>query len=57
MLANRVFHLIDQNNGLDVRCIVYFINYRMVIDILSLYLREKFFGVLFLFVCFFNTER
>ena len=30
-----------KNDGLGVRCILYFINYRMVIIILSLYLREK----------------
>jgi hypothetical protein len=45
-----VLYLIDKNDGLSVRCILYFINYRMVIVILSLYLREKVFFCLFWFV-------
>ena len=34
--------LIDKNDGLGVRSILYFINYKMVIVVLNLYLREKF---------------
>ena len=45
-----MFYFIDKNDGLGVRSILYFINYKMVIVVLNLYLREKF--------CFFiRTER
>jgi hypothetical protein len=38
-----VFSFIDKNDGLDVRSFSYFVNYKMVIVVLNLYLREKFF--------------
>ena len=37
-----MFYFIDKNDGLGVRSILYFINYKMVIVVLNLYLREKF---------------
>ena len=36
-----MFYLIDKNDGLSVKSILYFINYKMVIVVLNLYLREK----------------
>jgi hypothetical protein len=45
-----MFYLNDITDGLGIRTILYFINYKMVIVVLYLYLREKF--------CFFiRTER
>ena len=40
-IDNRVFYLIVKDDGLDVRCILYFITYKMVIIVFNLYLREK----------------
>ena len=37
-----MFYLNDINEGLGVRSILYFINYKMVIVVLCLYLRERF---------------
>ena len=37
-----MFYFIDKNDGLGVRSILYFINYKMVIVVLYLYLRERF---------------
>ena len=36
-----MFYFIDKNVGFDVRSILYFINYKMVIVVLNLYLRGK----------------
>ena len=36
------FYLNDKNDGLGVRFILYLINYKMVIVVLYLYLRERF---------------
>ena len=45
-----MFYLIVKDDRLDVKCIIYVINYKMVIVVLYLYLRERF--------CFFiRTER
>jgi hypothetical protein len=41
-----LFYFIDKNDGMGVRCILYFINYKMVIVVLNLYLREKFCSLL-----------
>jgi hypothetical protein len=40
-IDNRVFYLIDKNDGLGVRCILYFINYTLVIVVFNLHLRGK----------------
>jgi hypothetical protein len=37
-----MFYLSDINDGLGIRSILYFINYKVVIVVLYLYLREKF---------------
>jgi hypothetical protein len=37
-----MFYFNDKNDGLGVRSTLYLINYRMVIVVLNLYLREKF---------------
>jgi hypothetical protein len=44
-----VFYFIGKHNGLGVKHNLYFINDKMVIVVLNLYLREKFF--------FIRTER
>jgi hypothetical protein len=36
-----VFYFIDKNVGFDVRSILYFINYKMVIVVLNLYFERK----------------
>ena len=36
-----MFYFIDKNDGLGVRSILYFMNYKMVIAVLNLYLREN----------------
>jgi hypothetical protein len=35
-------YFIDKNDGLGIRPILYLINYKMIIVVLNLYLREKF---------------
>lgn len=36
-----MFYLIDKIDGLGVKCILYYINCRMIIVVFNLYLREK----------------
>jgi hypothetical protein len=38
-----VFYFINKKDGLGVRAILFLINYKMVIVVLNLYLREVFF--------------
>lgn len=44
-----MYYLIDKNNTLGARYILYFVNYKMVIVVLSLHLKEN--------ICFNLTER
>jgi hypothetical protein len=37
-----MFYFNDKNDGLGIRSILYLINYKMVIVVLNLFLREKF---------------
>jgi hypothetical protein len=49
-----VFYFIDKSDSLHVRSILYFTNYKMVVVVLNLYLRENvFFVFVFVFVLFY----
>jgi hypothetical protein len=45
-----MFYFIEINDGLRVRSIFYFINYKMVIVMLNLYFERKVFEVFVVFV-------
>jgi hypothetical protein len=49
-----ILYFIDKSNGLSVSSILYLMNYKVVIVVLNLYLREKIFVCLF--VCLFEQK-